>query len=177
MGLVNAYDHKANFWKINPQLTIPAPLAKLHNEDKSKEKQDSSLIMWAICFLLDPSEENKFSVFPEDDRAKLLKEDFLKKPDFKFDDYTDIIEWYKNAMLSPAERSLVSWRKKLEERERFIADTTYTLDTADALDKIMANTDKLFNQLERIEKQYTKEQLEAKDKGGAVASATDRGLM
>lgn len=177
MGLLNSFESKANFWVVNPQLTIPRPLAELYNSDKSKEKHNSSHIMWAICFLLDPSEENKFASFPEEDRKKLLIEDFLKQPSFKFEEYKDIIDWYSTAILSTAEKSLIAWRKKLEEREKFISETTYSLDTADALDKIMANTDKLFNQLERIEKQYTKEQLEAKDKGGAVASATDRGLI
>ena len=177
MGLLNTFDSHANFWKVNPQLTIPEPLANLISSDKSKDKSNSSQIMWAICFLLDPSDENKFSVFPEEDRRKLIINDFLKQPDFKFEDYKDIMDWYSSALLSPAERSLLAWRKKLEEREQFISDTTYSLETADALDKLMANTDKLFNQLERIEKQYSKEQLEAKDKGGSVASASDRGLI
>ncbi len=177
MGLLNSYDHHANFWKINPQLIIPAPLAELYNADKSKEKQNSSQIMWAICFLVDQSEDNKFKDFPEEDRKKLLVEDFLKIPTFKFQDYQPILDWVETALLSSAERALIAWRKKLEEREKFIMNTEYTLDSADSLDKIIANTDKLFSQLERIEKQYTKEQLEAKDKGGAVASASDRGLI
>lgn len=177
MSLLNSYDHKANFWKINPQLIIPEQLALLYNSDKSKDKENSSLIMWAICFLLDPSEDNKYKDFPEEDRKKLLIEDFLKQPKFKFEQYQPILDWYNNAMLSTTERSLIAWRKKLEEREKFIADTKYDLDTAEALDKIMANTDKLFNQLERIEKQYTKETLEAKDKGDSIASASDRNLL
>lgn len=177
MSLLTTFDSDANFWKLNPQLLIPEPLAKLYKEDKSKEKIDSSKIMWAICFLLDPSEDNKFRGFPEEDRKELIITDFIQDSKFKFENYQKIIDWYTENRLTKVERELLNWRNKLEERSKFIADTSYSIETADALDKIMANTDKLFNQLERVEKQYQKEQIESKDKGGKEASLSDKGMI
>lgn len=177
MGLLTTFETEANFWKLNPQLLIPEPLAKLYKQDKSKDKNDSSRIMWAICLYIDPSEENKFRNFPEKDRKELIISDYLQDSKFKFESYKDITDWYSKNMLSNVERALISWRNKLTERETFIMSTVYTLESADALDKIMANTDKLFNQLERVEKQYVKEQIDSKDKGGKEASLSDKGLI
>lgn len=177
MSLLTNFDTNSNFWKLNPQLTIPKPLNDLYSKDKSKGKEDSSLLMWAICLLIDPSDENKFNKFPEEDRKELIKADFLKDPKFKFEQYQSIIDWYKEGMLTQAERSLLNWHKKLQERDKFIADTTYDLDTASELDKVMANTDKLYSQYERIVKQYEKEKTESRNRGNKKASLSDQDLI
>jgi len=177
MSLLTNFDTNSNFWKVNPQLTIPKVLSDLHKGDKSKDKTVSSNIMWAICLFLDLSEDNKFRNFPEEDRKKLIIEDFLQDPKFKFDAYKSIIDWYTEGMYTPAERGILNWRKKLEERDQFISETPYDLDNAEKMDKILAGTDKLYSQLERLEKQYQKEQLKGQDKGGATASLSDKNLI
>jgi len=123
MSLLTNFDIDSNFWKNNPQLIIPKELNKLYKEDKSKDKTNSSQIMWAICLFLDLSEENKFRNFPEEDRKKLIIEDYLQDPKFKFENYKPIIDWYIEGLYSPAQRGILNWRRKLEERDLFIADT------------------------------------------------------
>lgn len=175
---LKSFDILANFWTMNPQCRVHSPLAKLYNEDTSKEKKISSKIMWAICMYLDPSDENQYRNYPIEDRGILIREEYLSEFDrFVFEDYIEIINWYKEIIITPAERALISWREKLEERTKLLMETPYTIENAESLDKIVGNTDKLFSQLERVEKAYEKEKLSEVDKAGAQASATDKGLM
>ena len=37
-----------SFWKEYPELTIAPGLDKLYKDDKSKDKKESSIFMWAI---------------------------------------------------------------------------------------------------------------------------------
>ena len=39
-----------NFWELYPELLIIEELTQIYQKDKSKKKEDSSRIMWAIYF-------------------------------------------------------------------------------------------------------------------------------
>jgi len=103
---------------------------------------------------------------PLKDKEVLVKEfidrDSDKPKDFKFDLDDPIIKQYtetiNNALLTKAQRFLSNWQKKLEERDEFISSTPYTLSTADQLDRIMANSDKLNATLQKAIKELNQEE-------------------
>lgn len=178
MSLLNSYNGIGNFWVANPQLLIPAEFKQLYDKDKSKDKEDSSKIMYAICFLIDPSDENRFRNIPEPDRKILIAKDYLKNPKFKWDDYAKLIEFCKNNfIITQAERSLYNQEKELYERDLFIATTPWSDDTYEMKDKMMANTEKLYQSLNRIKEMVKQEEVKSKDKGGSKPSASDIGAM
>ena len=39
-----------NFWDINPELLIIKEFAAYHAKDKSKNKEESSIVMWGIYY-------------------------------------------------------------------------------------------------------------------------------
>lgn len=175
MGILATFETQSNFWKLNPQLTII--FNELYSSDKSKDKVKSSQLMWAIALLLDPSDENQFRNYPIEDRKILIAEDFLKEEKFNWDIHKELINKFTVTQLSLAEKSLNNWYAKLQERDELIANTPYTLDNSTDLDKMLANTDKLYSQYERVKKDYEKEKLTETNKGGSVASLSDKGLI
>jgi len=47
-----------NYWQMNPIIKTISQFNKLYTSDKSKNKQKSSKIMWAIALFLDPNDSN-----------------------------------------------------------------------------------------------------------------------
>lgn len=161
----------SNFWVAHPksqQLLTVKLFNDLHKKDKSKDKSESSNTMWAIALYTD--NDSIWIDLPSKDRKSLIGE-LIK---VKWDLYTEYIKIYSELCLSQAERSLVAWKNKLQERDEFIADTPYDIENADRLDKILANTDKLYKQLKAIEAELSKEQ-GIQNKGGSEASMSDTG--
>ena len=42
--------HDNNFWDVNKELLILEQFSKYYSDDKSKDKQDSSKILWAVFY-------------------------------------------------------------------------------------------------------------------------------
>jgi hypothetical protein len=86
-----------------------------------------------------------------------------------------LIKRIEDYALTPAKRSLRNWKKKLEERDEMLSSIAYTLENAAELDKILAQTDKLYSQYERVAKALAIENQEAKVRGGRQLSLSDKG--
>jgi len=70
-----------NFWELYPELLIIEELTQIYQKDKSKKKEDSSRIMWAIYFAFNP--ESKFINLPN--KLEILAKDYLKDPKFNWE--------------------------------------------------------------------------------------------
>ena len=68
-----------NFWKIHPSLGLLGEFKKFRLSDKSKGKEKSSQIMWAIFLIYDSDSE--FFNLELSDKINLISKDFLN---FKF---------------------------------------------------------------------------------------------
>lgn len=185
------WNPQENYWILNPMMLTIKEFKALHTRDKKKKKEDSSKIMWAIAMVVDPSDENPWRSTPLKDKLELIAEDYMQDKGFPWDD-DDIqllINTYKERCLTVAEKALVELEEKLADRARFIAGTSYSMDTyneesgkvekgtADQLDKMMVNTVKIYEQLEKIKGMLDKEAVESHGKGGAVESAGEQGLI
>jgi|SRR5687768_9637727 len=178
MGLLNSYHAGSNFWTENPQLLIPARFGELYDADKSTGKEESSKLMYAICFYIDPTEENKFRNIPEEDRKRLIAKDFLKNVNFKWEEYEDLIEYCKdNFIITQAQRSLFNLKKELEDRDRFLNELSWDIETGDKKDKMLANTSKLYDMYDKLIKQIEKESIQTKDRGGKKPTPSDLGQI
>lgn len=151
MSLLTTFDAEVHFWRQHPQFKILSPFKELYKDDKSRDKIHSSQIMWALAFLCDPSITNPYRNLSIEDKKVLLAKDFLKKEDFNWDDLKDCIEFYNKCLLTSEQKSLIAWKNKMEERDAFITNTVYTLESGDKLDKILAQTKALYLQLKDLE--------------------------
>lgn len=180
-----------NYWSLHPQMKTIKVFRDLYERDKKKSKKESSIMMWAVALMVDPHEQNPWRNTNPLDRAKLIAEDYVGDVNFPWED-EDIqllIDTYKDHCLTAGERALISLEKKLTDRARFIDDTDYSMDeyneetgkidkgTADQLDKMMVNSSKIFEQLDKIAEMMNKESIEGQGRGGAVESAGEQRII
>jgi len=186
MAIVESFDSKTNFWKVNPQLLAAGPFKTIHDSDKTPGKAFSSRLAWSIALCFDP--KSKYYNLPEEDRVQLIfketfeDETYPKKNTQKFE---ELREFYRKLNETPAQRALRGVEDKLMERDKFIKETPYTLGdrgdrgfiygTADDIDKMMGNTVKIWELYEKARKLVSDEQQQGTALGGSQQSLTDTG--
>jgi len=191
MSLLTNFDTDINFWDTNPQLKVIDPFKELHDGDKSRNRGYSSRLMWTIALVWDRS--SKYYNLPEngiDGKINLVFTDHFGDASY-YDKNTDKVNILKNFYLRLSEtvalRELRTIEEKLIERGEFLKNTKYdigketergyVLGTVDILDKMFANTKKLWDLYEQALKQVLQEQDAGRTAGGGEMSATDRGTI
>jgi hypothetical protein len=167
--------HDNNFWNINVELIILKEFNEFRNKDKSKDKVDSSKIMWAIYFAYHP--ESKFFSLPNKQIA--IATDYLKDPKFNWDKHSKLIDTYCSLVLSDAERALVNWNEIMVMRDNSIKElykkaiANGDTDELVKIDKMLANTPKMFEDYKKIKRDYEDEKTTKKGKN--IKSLTESG--
>ncbi len=162
-----------NFWDEYPELKIPDKFNELFSEDKSKDKNKSSRIMWALHLHSHP--ESKLYNLPE--KEEVIARDFIKEKDFKWETYEDHLELYKNVVLTPAERALQNWDEIMALRDKGVKEfyveaiEERDTDTILKLDKALVQTPKMFDDYKRIKQSYEEEK--TRKKGTKIKSLSD----
>lgn len=151
MSLLLNFDTDTNFWKEFPQFKVLEPFKGLYKDDKSRDKANSSQKMWAIAFLCDPSKNNPYRNLSKKDKESLIARDFLKQENFDWFTLKDEIDFYNKCLLTQEQKTLLAWKNKMDERDRFLAATPYTLDNGKDLDMMLAKTKELYGQLKSLE--------------------------
>ena len=128
--------------------------------------------MWATALVYHP--ESKYANLDEESRVKEILEDL--ELTITWADYTDLHDHFKRLCLSKAQRFLISWESKLEERNQFIDSLPYSADTYEILDKMMASTDKMWKQYMTCLKDVENEKA-TQSKGGAQESLLEKGIL
>lgn len=183
-----------NYWELNPIIKTIKVFKSLFEKDKSKDKKDSSKLMWAIALVSDPNEDNPWRTVNVEEKKKIIAEDFLEDKKFNWEkkEIVELLDTYYTFCLSVSEQELLVYEEKLRQRGKFIKDTDYSLDyyeendkgkitlkrgTADQLDKMVLNTGKLITQIQEIRESISREALQGSLKGGASESASEEGLL
>jgi len=187
--IVRTFDTNENFWLVNPSFLTIKKFREFNKSDKSKNKNTSSQIMWAIAFLVDPHTDNPWKNLADQDKRNLIVTDYCK---VEWDNHEDLIEEYYNRCLTPGERNLFDIIEKMNERSKFIKNTEYSLDeyeevggrskltkgTAAQLDKMVVETKKIYEYLDSVQQMVDKEKTDGgKTKGGMQESAAEQGLL
>lgn len=167
--------HENSFWTVNSELLILEEFNEYYSKDTSKNKTYSSKILWAIFYAFNP--ESKFFNYPN--KLEVLQRDFIKEPKFKWASVQNIIDAYKNLVLSDVERALVNWNDIMVMRDNSLKEL-YKLaiknsdtDELVKLDKMLSNTPKMFEDYKKIKKDYEEEK--TTKKGKHIASLSDSG--
>jgi superfamily I DNA/RNA helicase len=167
--------HENNYWDLNPELLLLEEFDKFRFKDKSKDKQDSSKIMWAIFYAFHP--ESKFFNYPN--KLEVLQKDFIKDPKFKWDSVKNIIDAFKNLVLSDVERALINWNEIMIMRDNSLKELyKQAIEEGDTdelvkLDKMLSNTPKMFEDYKKIKRDYEEEKVTKK--GKSISSISDSG--
>lgn len=193
MSTVELFTPDSNFWGLNQQFKIANPFKKIYEKDKSKNKKESSLLMWFVAHCYDL--ESRYYNLESDEKHTLIGEDFCGSFNYYDDNkdlLDDLIEAFCQLQDTPAQRALRDWNNTILKRCRFLRDTDYSLDeyveddkgkwitkkgTATQLDTMHKNTKSIYADYQRILEDLEKESNQGISKGGSVASLGDNGSI
>jgi hypothetical protein len=162
-----------NFWLENAGIEYHSVFNVMYEKDKSVDKKKSSKIMWAIFMLVHPSSP----LYNDPGKEATIIKTFIKDPKFKWESVQDEIYAYKDCSLTSAEKSLQNWNELMQMRDKSLkslyAETLEKKDfrALESLDKMIANTAKLFADYAKIKKDYEEEKTTMK--GKTVKSLSD----
>ena len=182
-------DTSLNFWEVHPSLKAAGPFKEIWKKDRTRGKDRSSKIAWCIALIWDrKSDFYNLEIGGKYCKLKLVFGDFFGDKNF----YTkekelvdDLRDFYIESTTTVAQRTLVGIEEKLKERDKFIRNTPYDMGeigdrgayvggTVDTLDKMMANTEKLYSLYDKARK-IVDQEMQQSTMGGAEQSLSDSG--
>lgn len=171
--LMQNFDYEKNrysFWDVNPEFKFTEPFDDYYNATENKDY--SSEVMWAI-FLFCDIKSPKIRL-RKDERELDIKKYFLKDDTFSFEYHQDLIDAYPKVVMTKIQRELKVWQDKIEERNKFLETVSYSLDTFEALDKMMKDSKLIWESFGKIYKEYQDENIETRARGGREESFTEK---
>lgn len=93
-------DLDGDFWEQNPELKYMEPFSEF------KKEKNSSNIMKAIYLAYDFKSKFNRAGIPEEQAKEDIAKNFLKKPDFEWGKYKEIIESYKDKCKTKVQKAL-----------------------------------------------------------------------
>lgn len=191
MSTVEMFSPDANFWECNQQYKIANPFKQIYNSDKSRNKKESSLLMWFVALCYDMN--SQYYKLDVDSKHSIIGADYCGSESYYEDNkdlLDDVIEFFCAMQDSPAERALRSWHKMILKRDRFLDSTDYTLDwyedlgngklitrkgTAAQLEMMHKATKSIYQDYQRILKDLAAEENDGEGRGGFTPSLSDSG--
>lgn len=163
---------EGDFFDAYPALAYKPPFVEIVNNFSKKE---ASELAWYIYLYCDPSSE--FRNLPPKTRQNELEKNFVKREVHSMSEVQDAINSYDEHMMSLTKRNLKKWEDKLTERQAFIDETEYNENTFEMLDKMMAQTDKMWKMFMTLKKELEKESDDQTTYGGVELSASETGMI
>ena len=181
------FNIKESFWIEHPALTAAGPFGEIYKRDKTRGKGQSSKLAWCVKLIWDPKSE--YYNLPEegaDNKVDLIFEDYYGDKtylDKNMPKVEELRNFYLKITETTARRTLREIEEKLLERGVFLKRTPYDMGeigergqwvggTVDTLDKMMANTDKLYVLYDKARKAVEQEEQQVA-MGGGRESLTD----
>ena len=174
---------EVSFWEVFPYIKEVSIFKKLYKEDRSKDKNKSSKVMWYLSLTKDIDSE----FYSMEDRHETLI-DMLELDVVKYlegqEELDILLNCFEDFIDTPLSADVRAMEQKLKERKDFIKTTKYTLDemvypdegkpylkkgTAAQLDKMVVDTKSIHEELRKLRNALKDEQSE-KGKGGKESS-------
>ena len=174
--ILETFQVNNNYWEVNPTHLLIPEFKKIYDIDTSENKFKSSKLLWAIALYIDiVPKSNPYRNLKDSERKVLVETNFLGA---SLDSYTTLISKYKELCVTPIRRALQEFLIKLDDRNRMLAETAYTIENAQVVDKLLANTNTLndtYNDL--VEKVNKEMEVETNLKNNRSESLSERGLI
>jgi hypothetical protein len=170
MIYIDELDNTKNFWQEYPQMRTFPEFNELWKKDRSKNKKESSNLLWAFAFVYYPLNNMYYNLPNKKDE---IAKNILRDEKFDWLKYKKEINLFQECCTTEADRSLVAWEEKMKERSKFIEDKKYDEDTYKMLDTLMSNTPKMYEDLENIKKRIDEQRSSTTRKGSHNMNADD----
>jgi len=132
--------YPVNFWEANPEFLVH-PTFKEFSKNKA-----SNNIMWAFAFVIE-RRDNMYIELPMEERKKIVVTEIISDKSFSWKKYDEIFNLYKELRTTSIDRQIEALEKKLKDREEFLNDTEYSLETAKLLDGLLVSTEGLIDKV------------------------------
>lgn len=139
-------DIRVSYWGVDNNSDLLAIKEVKEVYDRFGEEK-SSRVMWGIELIW--GYDSKFSSLPEDERIRILEEDYIGEVGF-YGKHKGIlgviIEKYKKVMESSELRYVRSWEAKVEERRRYMEGLKYNDENWKKLDEMLMKSSEILEQ-------------------------------
>jgi len=165
MTFARVNDLEADFWKQNPQIALMTPF------NKFKKVKNSSKVMTAIYLIHDPQSTFRRSGMSTDEILSDINKNFLNDDKYKWDDYIEIIEAYKDKCTSRLAKKVEAMLDEIDEIEEARSALTWDdpLD-ADLKIKLFDSSKKLYKEAIELQNLLNEELAELQIQGDYVPS-------
>src|SRR5574343_549837 len=126
-----------DFFELNPFMKYESPFNKL----SSKEN-------WALFLLYHP--DSPKAALRQEDKELEIAEHFLGDIHYNFEKLKEYKDDYKKLHLTKAQRELMAWNEKLEERAKFLERVQYTVKDAKVLDEMLLQSKAIWDGYKKI---------------------------
>lgn len=161
------FDNDKDFWKEFPEMK--SLFQEFYNDDKSKNKEKSSNIMWALLTIY--STDSLWYHIP--DKEELAKDKIIGDPEFKWKDYGKVVDRFKTTVMSTAERTLLEWEESIRKRQEFLRNAEYDFDTMNDLDKAYRATPAIFKEYKEIYNDFMDERASGSNKKESLSDSNE----
>lgn len=156
------------FFVQNPEVRLLSPFKELLEE---KGEEEASYIMWGLYLLED--NQSEFGDLLMFDREQQVKENYFEDPLMSLDKYESLRIAYRDHCMSFNEKLLASWKRKLEERDRYLAETPYE-DDPEGQDKLLKSSKGIWEHFLEVEKKVVKDRANDRNVGDYKESALEK---
>jgi hypothetical protein len=163
-----------DFFEKNFELKYIKEFRELIEKEGQKE---AGRLMWAIWLTEDP-DSRLYSLGLEVRRDNVIKH-YLKNPDFDFSEYDWLVDAYRKYNMSTKARMYADYQEVMSRRHKYLMELAvdYSVNSKE-IDDMMLKTKKIWDELEKIEKEYLSEKEgTSRTKGDAQESAAELGLI
>lgn len=145
-----------DFWKLNVELAYIEPFYSF------SKKEESAVIMTAIWMVFDPKSSLYNSSVPEEKIKEEIAKSFLKDKvkGFKWSDYKNLVEKYKDFCKTKIEKELDNYLLMLQDRQQTGQDLDWAEDF-DTKEKIFSTQSKYYNEYLAIRSRLREEREES----------------
>ena len=178
-SLLANYEEGKNFWKLYPTWKIPKAFKDLYDSDKSKDKKDSSIIMWGAIFINDKNLENPYRELDSNDKIEVVNDDIIGDSKFDWKKYQAVLDEVKKLLTTEVERNYYTFIEYMEARRRFIETQQNNLDfeTMKQLDDSIKRNADIMKEMDRLKAAIELSGDEGSTKGGKIESSREKGLF
>ncbi len=170
---VEIWDTEQNFWKLNPHFKIPKAFNDLYTEDKSKDKKDSSQIMWALALYTDTGSFLK--ELSDSEKKELIVQDYTKGK-FDFKKYQDQIKSWE-IFKTPMQKQLEQWKRLMNEKNKLLEEIKFSLENWEEVEKMLLSNDKLQAAYDKLVSRLAEEADNGTTKGEQEESLSEKGII
>ena len=175
MGFIKEFKTDLSFWDLHQQFKTIEPFKSLYKKDKSKDRKDSSMLMWGLAFYYD--EDSLYYNMTKSDKEMAIGNGHFGSKNFDWNSIKDLMDAYASIYLTPAKRQLFEWNRLMDEKTEFMSSQTYSQTNWEMLEKMMISNKALYTEYENIRKRLAGENDTEGVKGGATESASEVGLI